>query len=350
MVGTSPDSQGGVAAVVSVLKKGGLLKRCGVAYICSHRDGSTVAKLLTAAKGSCQLLERLLQRRVTLVHIHMSSRASFWRKLVFFIWPVRLFSVPYLIHLHGGRFNVFYGDEGSNLRRRLIRGTFARARMIVVLSDEWADWARTTFPDAHVTVIHNPVVIPETASTPALSQNIVFMGHIGQKKGVDDLLEAFAKTQTAYPGSKLIIAGSGNIEQARELARKLKISAEVTFPGWIRGRVKQNLLAGAGIYALPSYHEGLPMSLLEAMAAGLPVIATPVGGIPKAITDDVHGFLINPGDVQALASRLGQLLSDSALRTQMGVAAREKAKDIYAVGGIIKQWESLYKQMCQSEQ
>jgi glycosyltransferase involved in cell wall biosynthesis len=115
--------------------------------------------------------------------------------------------------------------------------------------------------------------------------------------------------------------------------------------GWITGADKLTRLQQAAVFALPSFSEGLPMGLLEAMAAGLPVLATPVGGIPEVITDGVEGFLVDPGDVGALTDRLSRLLSDENLRGRMGRAARHKAEALFTVDVILPQLEQLYTRL-----
>jgi glycosyltransferase involved in cell wall biosynthesis len=121
------------------------------------------------------------------------------------------------------------------------------------------------------------------------------------------------------------------------------VSNAVEFLGWIDGAAKAQALAEATVYALPSYMEGLPMGVLEAMAVGLPVVATTVGGIPDVIEDGVTGLLIEPGDQDGLARALSLLLSDAALRHRMGAAARAVVEEGYTPQRIVPMIESLYR-------
>jgi glycosyltransferase involved in cell wall biosynthesis len=179
-------------------------------------------------------------------------------------------------------------------------------------------------PHARTVTIHNFVNEGEFCSSVAAcgvsrSRDIVlFLGEIGQRKGIFDLLRAFRRVIEVNPGACLIAGGTGDIAAATDLARQLGIEAHVSFPGWVAGDAKHKLFARAAIYALPSHNEGLPVSILEAMAAGLPIISTPVGGVPDAVTDGVEGFLITPGDVDSLADRICRLLADEHLRQTMG--------------------------------
>ena len=112
--------------------------------------------------------------------------------------------------------------------------------------------------------------------------------------------------------------------------------------GWVSGAAKERELAQATIYVLPSYAEGLPMGVLEAMAAGTPTIATTVGGIPDAIEDEVTGFLVEPGDIQTLTERIAQLLADAELRSRFAVAARAKIVSTFSADAVLAQLERLY--------
>lgn len=121
----------------------------------------------------------------------------------------------------------------------------------------------------------------------------------------------------SYPTLRVCLGGDGEASAARALAQRLGIVDRVETPGWMTGATKAQWLARATIYALPSYAEGLPMSVLEAMAAGAPVVATPVGGISDVLSDGVHGLLVPPGDVVALVAALARLLDDAGLRDRL---------------------------------
>lgn len=345
MLGTALDTQGGVSAVVSVLKGGGLFERNHIRYIATHRDGGMATKLLAALAGWMRFMGGLVVGRVALVHVHMSSRASFWRKLLFLL-PTFALRVPVVLHLHGAEFREFYGRECLPFVQRLIRFVFERAGRVVVLSGGWRDWVVGQFPQASVVVVYNPVVLPACLLFAARDNStLLFLGRLGERKGTFDLIEAMARLVPTYPDVKLLLGGDGALDAVQARVAGLGISANVETLGWVRGEDKHVLLARASIYVLPSYNEGLPVSVLEAMAAGLPVVSTPVGGIPEAVTDGVEGYLVQPGNVEMLADRLGRLLGDAELRRRMGRAARQKVERSFAVERIVPQIDLLYKEL-----
>src|SRR5690606_10983036 len=125
------------------------------------------------------------------------------------------------------------------------------------------------------------------------------MGRLGSRKGTWDLLEAFKRLAAEVPNVRLVLGGDGEIDKARRIVARDGLEARVTIAGWLSGAEKLDVFNRTDIYALPSYHEGLPASIVEAMAAGAPIVSTPVGGIPEAVTDAFNGFLVAPGDVDA---------------------------------------------------
>jgi glycosyltransferase involved in cell wall biosynthesis len=346
MIGTALTTQGGVSSVVKVLRDAGLLDRCGIKYIATHQDGGAYEKVVTAVSGWMSCMAWLVRRRVAALHVHMASRFSFFRKAMF-VLPAFALRVPVIVHLHGAEFRTFYADESSSPVRRLIRVIFENAAFVIVLSEGWKVWVLSAFPNARVVSIYNPVILP--AHVPFEIREpatVLFLGRVGARKGAFDLIEAVARLRVRYPAVTLIVGGDGDLLGARQRAFELGIGAHVKLLGWVRGTEKQALLETAAVYALPSYAEGLPMSVLEAMAAGLPVVSTPVGGIPEAISDGIEGFLVQPGDIDMLVERLARLLGEAELRRRMGGAARRKIESVFSAERILPALEAVYAEVC----
>ncbi|MGZ3180893.1 MAG: glycosyltransferase family 4 protein [Telluria sp.] len=341
MIGTHLNTMGGIASVVNVYAASGLFERYPVLYVASHCDGGKAAKLGIMLKGYARFLGLLLRGRVGLVHIHVASRASFWRKSVFFLLAF-LFRKPAVFHLHGGEFRIFYERESGALKRAFIRFVLRHSAHVIVLSQPWKAWIAAISGNPNVDVISNPVVMP--ASVPAWADRhggkVLCLGRMNKGKGSYDLLQAAASAPV-----ELYLGGDGELEQVQARARELGIADRVHVLGWVRGDTKQRELSSASVFVLPSYNEGLPMSVLEAMANGLPIVSTPVGGIPEAVQDGVEGFLVQPGDVQALADRLARLAADPELAHRMGAAAREKVARSYSTQAVVPRIEQIYQQL-----
>ena len=127
------------------------------------------------------------------------------------------------------------------------------------------------------------------------------------------------------PGARVILAGSGELERARAAAEAAGVSALVEIPGWLGFPDKLRCMAEASLFVLPSYTEGVPISLLEAMAAGLPSVVTPVGGVLDAVTDGQEALVVAPGDRAGLARAIVQILRTPGLGRALAATARQRA-------------------------
>lgn len=328
MLGTDPKMRGGIAAVVTALRDGGLFDRAGVRYVATHVDGGPVAKLIQFAHALFSTIRALATRRVALVHAHVSSNGSFWRKSLL-LCIARRFGVPTVFHLHSGGFEAYAAQGfGGSLLRSWIRHTLEASSVVVVLSERWAAWVRRFAPQAQVQVVSNPVRIPAAIgqkhgdAAPA-GGRVLFLGLICDAKGAFDLLRAWVEFRVTVPGWRLVVGGNGEVVRFLGMATRLGIREEIDFLGWVSGAEKEAQLASADIFVLPSYKEGMPVSVLEAMAYGASVIVTPVGGVPDMMQRDVHGLWVDPGDIHGLASSLAQLARSPPLRRGLATAARE---------------------------
>lgn len=330
-------------AVVEGYEADGVFVRHGVRWIVTHDEGSLMRRLALAAKAWLVLLSLLLRRRVAMVHSHMAMRGSFWRKSVLNA-TARRFGVPVLAHLHGSEFKDFFASLPPARQRRIVL-EFESCAAVLVLSESWAEWVRSVAPGATVTVLPNYVRVPDQVpDTSGTSERVVglFLGVVGQRKGVFDLLPALAVALRSAPSLHLRLGGNGEIDRAQALARELGIADRVEFLGWVSGAAKEAELRRAHFYVLPSHNEGLPMSLLEAMASGLPVIATRVGGIPELVRDGRDGLLVDAGDTPALSGALVRMAEEAAWRSAAGTAGRERVVASYSAEAVLPRLDAAY--------
>ena len=152
------------------------------------------------------------------------------------------------------------------------------------------NWLAQLQANPNLVCIPNPVALPPAVAPRGRRNVVLFLGRIETAKGIAELLDAFAGLRPGAPDALLVCAGEGDIESAGRQARRLGLGDSVRFPGWIDGEEKRAWLARAALFVLPSHAEGLPMSLLEAMAAGLPIVASAVGGVPDVVHDGVNGL------------------------------------------------------------
>jgi len=345
MLGTRFDTMGGISSVVNVYRTAGLFDRWPVKYIPTHCDGTTLDKFAIAISAFIRFIVLAIKGNVGIVHIHVSSRASFWRKFGFFVFA-RIVGAKTIVHLHSGRFHIFYEKECGVFAKRLIRYVFDKADRVIVLSHGWRSWLQSISANDSILAIYNPVAVPSLDGFEKRDRNnVLSLGRLGKAKGSYDLVDAVAGLIQDFPVLQVTLAGDGDVTGILNHAQFRRVMGHVCAPGWITGAAKESLLQAASIYCLPSYNEGLPMSVLEAMAYGIPVISTPVGGIPEAITDGIEGYLVAPGDRVALEAKLRLLLADHRIAQKLGADARVKVEKNFSVEAVLPKIESIYREL-----
>ncbi len=321
VIAPGPDSEGGIKSVVSRIVP--VLEGrddIDITWIASQRSGSAIAKILCFFKGLAQALLRF--PRTDVVHLHGSVRLSLFRKSAF-IWLARLMRCRVIYHFHAPQTVFETAFARSGLERWYALAVLRQCDAIVVLSDSWETIVRKALPDARIVVIYNPVMDTDrpVADNRADSADVLYLAHLIRRKGFDDLIKAFVEVVEQVPRARLVFCGSGETEYARELARELGILDNLVFHGWIEESEIAGALSTAAVFCLPSYDEGLPMGILEAMSSGVAVVTTPVGGVPDVLTHEHNALLVQPGDIPDLGKQLARLLLDSELRQRLAQAA-----------------------------
>jgi glycosyltransferase involved in cell wall biosynthesis len=186
------------------------------------------------------------------------------------------------------------------------------------------------------------------AQDQSMPGRILFLGRLEAAKGVFELLEAGARIvrETTGPSPlRLVFGGEGDTQGLRRRAAELGIAERIELPGWVGPAERDAELRKATVFCLPSHAEGLPMSMLEAMAARKAVVATAVGGIPETIVDGDNGLLAPPRDEEALARKLAQVLGDETLRARLARNARVTIEQHYSTEVVCGQLSALYREL-----
>lgn len=343
MVGTDLAGTGGIRAVVCGYIGAGLFERYRCTYVATHRAGSAWTKAAMAVRGWWRVALALMTLDAPLVHVQTASRASFWRKSVVCLLA-RIARRPYLVHVHGGEFMKFYAQESRPLTQRWIRHTLTRAALVIALSEQWRERLLAIAPTARIEVLPNGVALPDLHGRRQAQQpTLLFVGDLIRAKGLYDLVRAFGRIAQRFPDLQLICAGGHPPVEMTQLIAQLGLQRRVECPGWLGPDRLRAELGRATVFALPSYAEGMPMALLEAMSWGLPVIATPVGGVPQVVEHGVNGLLVTPGDIEGLAAALARLLSEPPLRESLGAAARLTIETRFSLDTALDRLGELYR-------
>lgn len=332
MMGTDPRGAGGIASVLSAYEKAGLFEnadtsRPRVSYVTTHREGPRwrVGLLWVTAVGV--LIMARIRRPIQIVHVHSASRGSFLRKSIL-LRLARSLGSQTVLHLHGGGFQTFFEQQLGPIGRWWVRDTLTHVTLVLALSERWRDYLLTLAHAARVEILPNPVAIESTPIRRPEPGRILFLGRLDPRKGVYDLVTAIAAVNhtmpPGFPELRLVVAGDGDGNALAEFANRAGIGGQLERLGWIGPVERSQQLVRASMFVLPSHHEGVPMSMLEAMSARVPIIVSSVGGIPDLVTHGVHGLVVPPGDIKALGAALVRLAFSRPLQEALASAARER--------------------------
>lgn len=340
--------KGGIAAVISGYYGSELEQNYEMIYVESYKDGGKLTKLIKGICGYFRFVKVLLVDRPDLVHIHSSFGPSFYRKLPF-IYMASWAHTPIINHIHGADFYVFY-EQANEKKKRLIRTVYDKCSRLIALSDEWKERLSQIVSEDKIVVIENYSVLHKDAlderQNRKTNNTVLFLGELGHRKGCYDIPDVVARVKEKIPDVRFILAGAGTLqdEQAiKQLVDEKNIQENTVFPGWVRGDDKDKLLREADIFFLPSYNEGMPMSILDAMGYGLPIVSTNVGGIPKIVIEAINGVCINPGDKNGYAEAITNLLKDKDLRKNMGIGSVKIVQERYSLEAHLKLLLELYE-------
>ena len=342
MIVQDPMVKGGIAAVVNGYYGSELEKKYNVTYVQSYRDGNKWQKLFKAIKAYFRFAGIMLIHKPDIVHMHTSFGASFYRQIPF-IYMSSWRKVPVINHIHGPEFDVFF-EQASEKKKKLIRKIYNKCAVLITLSEEWKKNFLQVVSEDKIRVIENYSILAKNLDwTKKEWKHVLFLGAINKRKGCYDMPSVIKKVVSVVPYVKFIIAGDGELDQLKELAQKENVMNNCVFPGWVRDKHKDLLLRECGVFFLPSYNEGMPMAILDAMGYGMPVVSTNVGGIPKIVLNKTNGFVCSPGDVDGMADALIQLLSDDNLCRKMGEASIELIKEKYTLSRHFERLFALYE-------
>ena len=343
VVGTR--GRGGIFSVIQAISATELSSRWNFIFVPSHDSVNLTNRLALAFLAGLKIFWLGLFSDVKVLHLHAAMRGSFWRKSIY-VHLGHLVRVASILHLHGSEMKIFYQQQGK-FAQWLIYRTLMSTDRVVVLSESWRDFVLNVAPAARVELVYNFVPMPDSWAIQIRQPNqplrIAFLGFIGDRKGIFDLVQAISEICIRRPGQiELLVGGNGEIARLERVVNVAGLTNSVKVLGWVDSVARVHLLKSSHALALPSYNEGLPMALLEAMSYGLPVLTTKVGGIPELVEDGCSGYLIEPGDQEAMIDRLELWLTRDEERQQMGKAARARVERYFSADHAIARLEEIY--------
>ncbi len=336
---------GGITRYARALVQSEVLERRGfaVTVVATHIKGTVSRKALLAAGAAARVVIERPSHAIT--HALVASHASGIRKLALLAESHAL-GARTIAHFQSSSV-IEWLTELSPWWRSRVLWTLGRVDRIVTLGDRLADYFRGLGLRGPVRIIPNgvPTVAARAPRARGVERFVLAAGELGERKGTLDLLSAFAQVRTRWPDVSLVLAGDGQVDEARRRAQELGIADAVRISGWVDPQRLGVLVASAEIFVLPSYREGMSFAVLEALMQGTPVVATPVGEQASVITHRETGLLVQPGDVGGIARALEDLLRDPSLATALGRAGRLRAQQAYTLSANHEAVADLYDEL-----
>ena len=337
-------TRGGIASVLQGMREDcWLTEQTGMDFFSSYYEGNIVLKILYGVWRI--LLFNFVVDRYDIVHIHMSVKGSAQRKMRYAKIAKR-HGKKLVLHIHSGNFVVYYKNLPPEKQKK-VKDCLESADRVFALSECWKTAFEKELGLTNCEVLPNGISVGNfpRPEEPFAERKIdfLFLGRLGEQKGTDDTLDVLERLHNEGQEFRCVMAGDGPLEEYSAKIRQKELIGQVELAGWVDGKKKFDLLQDSKILLLPSYHEGLPMSILEAMASEEAVVSTLVGGIPEAVKAGESGILITPGDTEALYNALRELLEDTQRAEQMGRCGRKIVEEKYDLEKLHRQ---LYAEYC----
>ena len=349
MVGVDEQTKGGMWTVAeNYLNDREFVRQTDLEYVATSITGSIPKRLVFTAKALLKIFAKLVGGKFDIVHVHMAERGSVYRKNIV-ITLAKMFGCKVVIHMHGAEFETWYRAMTAD-KQQGVRKILDKADKILILGEYWMEFISSLVAHKErVCVLHNAVSVPEENGYDIQATELMFLGVVGQRKGIFDLLQAIKLADDRLLGEvRLKIYGPQKDTDIEAEIRKLAISHRASYEGWLTADKKPEVFGKTALNILPSYNEGLPMTILETMAYGIPNISTNVAAIPEAV-DDTNGAIINPGDAQHLAEVIVQMMNDKTLREEKSRKTYEKAKTAFAIDVHVNKVLDIYRELEQKK-
>lgn len=355
ILGPHREAVSGVSTHVNMLMTSGLQREYQLIHFQVGSEGrreSPLRRLGRFVLSPFQLAGAIVGHGVSVVHLNPSLNArAYWRDLTYLL-VAKLCGARVAYQVHGGSLSPDF--LGSNpLATRFLRRTLRLPDAVVVLASKQLQAYRAFVPEQRILLLPNGIDCSPYAGAPRPQRcaneplKLLYIGRLAREKGIYEMLQGLRLAKAHGTEARLAVAGSGpELESLRRYAEELRLDGEVTFTGPVFGDDKVGLLAASDAFILPSYSEGLPYALLESMAAGTPVITTPVGAIPDVVKEKVHGLFVPVKNAEAIARAIAALDADRPGLAAMGEACRARVLGGYSIEKLAGGMSRLYSDLC----
>ena len=211
----------------------------------------------------------------------------------------------------------------------------------------WTEWYAAWGRQDQMMNIPNGVELPDTVAEPKAPFTVAFLSRMEANKGSFELIDAAEALCERHPDLRFLLMGGGTVfPEIEERVQRSPHAERIELTGWVEREDGLNRLRSCSAFVLPTYWEGLPNSVLEAMALGLPIVTTPVGAIPDAVFDGDNGYLVPPQDTEALTEALDRLISNPARAAEMGARSRQIMQEQFTVDAMWPRYADALARAC----
>lgn len=349
MMGPMPPAIGGMATVLDNLSKSTLVNFCHVIFWNTAKNSPVGRTLFSAIKMRLSLwwkfYNTLKKEKPDCVHIHTCSGFITFFLDACFALIARWCGIPYFVHIHGGKFEEFLNGL-SSIKLKFVLSILKKAKNVIALTTEWQALFENNWNMKNVKVLLNGVPNPHfDRVNVSEGTHILYMGQIWSRKGVKDLIKAFSLVEPNEATLHLAGDFGGDItpdEIVTYISQYPLVESKIIVEGPVIGERKKTLMENCTIFCLPSYAEGLPMVVLEAMSYKQTVLTTNVGGLPGLINHEHNGLLTDPGDIEAISRGLSKLINDKENRQQIAQQGYKTFIENYSIDTITEDYVQLY--------
>lgn len=346
MVGVDNTSLGGMLTVVeNYLNNKEFCRATNLLYIPVTTHAPIFKKTLFSFRAVLNIIRVLQKGETDIVHVHMSDGGSAFREGAI-LKIAKRYGCKTVAHMHAADYEGWYNKQ-PKLIKTLASRLLKNADIILALGEQWRNlYKRITNDDVQVDVLYNAVKLPDKNYYNSSSKNVLFLAHMIKRKGIDDLLDAIVLVKDEIPNDiRFILYGADREDNIEQRIKSRNLQKYVFYKGWLTSRDKEECLKDVLVNVLPSYHEGLPMTILETMAYGIPNISTNIAAIPEAISTGENGILINPGDVNGLADAIKKIINDQRARILYSKMAYKTVEQKFSLETHMKKILDIYREL-----
>ena len=331
-VATSRQTMGGISSVLKRYEAMEFWKEHKCAWLETQVNKGIGLKLWYMIKAYITML--FIVPRYDVIHFHTVPGRSIIIQMPIFLYSL-LWRKRTIIHIHVG--NQLLGHKDDSIFKFVLN----RATKVVVLANVLRDLMKEHY-GIDADVLYNPIEEQEVRDAANIEKSIFFAAYLTLNKGYDTLLKAFKEVTVKHPDWKLILAGSGETENAKRLINELGIEKNVEQHLWLNKKQMAEFYKKVSIYCIASEQEGFPMSFLEAGSYGIPIVTTPVGGLVDIIENERNCMVFDYGNHKKLAEQICKLIENEQLRKELSTNIKCLIKESFSMNAINNKMQQLY--------